>query len=98
MINDPTVGFPITSTEDKNRLNYGIFAGGGVTIKASEGFISLEVRYLHSFSKLPKVENVLAPTDPAQTNTLVQDDIYRLNHIAISIGYTLNIYMPKQLR
>lgn len=98
MTNDPSVGFTINSTDDKNRLNYGIFAGGGITIKASEGFISLEARYLHSFSKLTKPDNIILPSDPQQLNTLVQDDIYRLNHIAISVGYTLNIYMPKQLR
>ena len=98
ILNAPVVGFNTNSTDDKNRLNYGIIAGGGVTLKASEGFISLEVRYLHSLSKLVKSDNVLNPTDPAQINTGVQDDIYRLNHIAISIGYTLNVYMPKQLR
>ena len=98
LTNAPVVGFNTESTQDKNRLNYGIIAGGGVTFKASEGFISLEVRYLHSLSKLVKSDNVLNPTDAAQLNTGVQDDIYRLNHIAISLGYTLNVYMPKQLR
>ena len=96
--NAPVVGFNTISTQDKNRLNYGIIAGGGVTFKASEGFISLEVRYLHSLTKLVNSDNVLNPTDPAQLNTGVQDDIYRLNHIAISLGYTLNVYIPKQLR
>jgi hypothetical protein len=96
--NDPVVGFNSTTTEDKNRLNYGIFAGGGVTYKAGEGFVSLEVRYLYSLSKVTTAENILNPTDPTQFNSGVQDDVYRMNHIAISLGYTLNIYMPKQLR
>jgi outer membrane protein with beta-barrel domain len=96
--NDPEVGFTIKSTKDKNRMNFGAFAGGGVTYKLGEGFISLEARYLYSFTKLTKSENILNPTNPQQWNTGVQDDLYRLNHIAISVGYTRNIYLPKQLR
>jgi len=96
--NDPEVGFNLTTTSDKNRLNFGLIAGGGVAFKIGEGFVSLEGRYLHSLTKVTKPENILQPSDPAQNNTGIQDDIYRLNHIAISIGYTLNIYMPKQLR
>lgn len=96
--NDPELGSTINSTNDKNRLNFGILAGAGITYKLGEGFVSLEARYVHSLTKLQKPENILNPTDPAQLNTLVQDDIYRLNHVAISLGYTLNIYIPKQLR
>ena len=96
--NDPVVGETINNPEDKNRLNFGIIAGAGVTYKIGEGFVSLEARYLYSLTKLTKSESILNPIDPQQLTTLVQDDIYRMNHIAISLGYTLNLYMPKQLR
>jgi len=96
--NDPVVGFSVSTAEDKNRLNYGIIAGGGVTFKIGEGFFAIEARYLYSLSKLTNPQGILNPTNPQQTNTLIQDDIYRLNNIALSLGYTMNIYFPKQLR
>lgn len=98
MPNDPEVGSTINSTDDKNKLNFGVFAGGGITYKLGEGFISLETRYLYSLTNLTDPAKVLNPSDPAQIGTAVQDDIYKLNHLAISLGYTINIYLPKQLR
>lgn len=95
---NPEVGFTITSTKDHNALNFGVFAGGGVTHKLGEGFVSFEVRYLHSFTKFTKPEKVLTPSDPRQNNTGAQHDIYRLNHIAFSLGYTLNMYFPKKMK
>ncbi len=96
--NDPKVGFTVNSSDDKNSINFGILAGGGATFKIGEGFFSLEARYVYSLTKLTNPGSILNPADPSQINTLVQDDIYRLNHIAFSIGYTANIYIPKQLR
>ena len=96
--NDPEVGFTIESTKDHNAFNFGVFAGGGVTVKMGEGFVSLEARYLNSFTKFTKPEKVLMPTDPRQTNTGAQHDIYRLNHLAFSIGYTHHMYYPKKLK
>ncbi len=98
MPNDPEVGFTVNTTADKNRLNFGILAGGGATVKLDEGFVSFEVRYLYSLTNLTGSGQVLSPANAAQLNTLVQDDVYRLNHVAISLGYTRYIYIPKQLR
>lgn len=92
------VTFTVNTVDDKNRLNFAMFGGGGITYKIGEGFVSLEARYLYNFNKLQKPENIILPGDPQQINTYVQDDVYRLNHVAISIGYTANIYLPKQLR
>jgi hypothetical protein len=94
----PEVGFNINSADDKNRLNFGIFGGGGITYKIGEGFVSLEGRYLHSFTNLTIADNTLNPSDSRQINTGVQDDVYSLNYVAISLGYTLHIYVPKKLR
>ena len=96
--NDPEVGFTIISTKDHNNINFGVFAGGGVTVKMGEGFMSFEARYLNSFTKFTKAEKVLVPTDPRQINTGAQHDIYRLNHVAISIGYTRHMYYPKKMK
>ena len=57
-LGDPEVGFTINSTKDHNSLNFGVFAGGGVTHKLGEGFVSFEARYLHSFTKFTKPEKV----------------------------------------
>ncbi len=97
MLNDQDVTFQLTTTADKKPLNFGAQAGLGATYKVSEGFLSLELRYAYSFTNLTKPGNVLQPSQAAQINTLIQDDIYKLHHIAISLGYTLNIYIPKPL-
>jgi hypothetical protein len=97
-IGDPEIGFTITSTKDHNAINFGVFGGGGLTVKMGEGFFSFEARYLHSFTKFTKPEKVLTPTDPRQINTVAQHDIYRLNHIAFSLGYTLHMYFPKKMK
>lgn len=92
------VTFTVNTVDDKNRLNFAIIGGAGMTYKLGEGFISLEARYLYNFNELQKRENIILPGNPRQINTYVQDDVYRLNHVALSIGYTQNIYLPKQLR
>ena len=97
-IGDPEIGFTITSTKDHNAINFGVFGGAGLTVKVLEGFASIEARYLHSFTKFTKPEKVLTPTDSRMLNTGAQHDIYRLNHVAISVGYTFNIYFPKKLK
>ncbi len=97
MINDQDVTFQLTTTPDKKPLNFGAQAGLGTTYKVGEGFLSLELRYAYSFTNLTKPGSVLQPSQAAQINTLIQDDIYKLHHIAISLGYTLNIYIPKPL-
>lgn len=94
----PAIGESINGADDQNRLNFGVFAGGGITYKLGEGFVSLEARYQYSFTDVTQDPYVINPGNPKQLTTLVQDDIYKLNHIAISLGYTLNIYIPKQLR
>jgi outer membrane protein with beta-barrel domain len=95
-LNDPVVGFTIKDSNDHNRLNFGILAGAGITYKMGEGFIAIEGRYLYSFTKLVKPEAVLNPGSPEKFNTGSQEDIYSLNHIAISLGYTWHIYFPKK--
>lgn len=98
MPNDPEVGFTVNTTNDKNRLNFSVLAGGGATVKLDEGFLSFELRYVYGLTQVTTGKATLNPTNAAQLNTLIQDDVYRLNHIAISLGYTRYIYIPKQLR
>ena len=92
------IGFALTTTKDHNTVNFGVFAGAGITYKLGEGFISLEGRYQYSLTKFTKPEKALTPENPQQINTGAQHDIYRLNHIAISLGYTMHMYFPKKLR
>jgi len=95
---DPEIGFTIASTKDHNTVNFGAFAGAGLTVKLGEGFVSIEGRYLYSFSKFTNPEKVLTPSDARQINTGAQHDIYRLNHIAFSLGYTQHMYFPKKMK
>jgi len=95
---DPQVGFTLDSKPDHRAFNFGAFAGVGFTWKMGEGFFSLEGRYQYSFTKFTKPEYVLTPTNAEQINTGAQHDIYRLNHIAISVGYTMNMYFPKKMK
>jgi len=95
---DPEVGFALITTKDHNILNFGVFAGGGITYKMGEGFFSLEGRYQYTFTNFTKPEKVLNPTNPQSINLLAQHDLYKLNHIAFSIGYTRSMYFPKKLK
>jgi hypothetical protein len=92
------IGFALTTTNDHNLFNFGVFAGAGITYKLGEGFLSLEGRYQYNFTKFTKPEKVLTPENPEQTNMGAQHDIYKLNHIGLSIGYTKYMYFPKKLR
>ncbi|MEN8251675.1 MAG: outer membrane beta-barrel protein [Bacteroidota bacterium] len=93
-----TVTYASTTTSDNKRLGFGVFAGGGATYKLGEGFLALELRYLHSFTQPTIVDNIMQPADPRLMNTMTQPDIYYPNNFVISLGYTKNIYLPKQLR
>jgi hypothetical protein len=95
---DPQVGFTLDSKPDHRVFNFGAFAGVGITWKVGEGYFSLEGRYQYSFTKFTKPEFVLTPTNAQQINTAAQHDIYRLNHIAISVGYTKHMYFPKKMK
>ena len=53
---------------------------------------------MYNFKELQKAENIIVPNEPVLIDAMLQDDVYHLNHIAVSLGYTLNIYIPKQLR
>jgi hypothetical protein len=94
----PDVKGLIEGADDKNKVNFAAIGGLGFTYKLGEGFIYLEGRYTYALTQFTNAANVLNPVDPFQLNTGVQDDLYRLNSITVSIGYTLNIYIPKQLR
>lgn len=96
----PSVGgIAITATADRNRLNFSAIIGGGVKIKVSEGFITVEARYSQGLTRVTKANNSLSPSDPNLLfTTFYQDDGYRLNHIAVSVGYIKRFYFPKKLR
>jgi Outer membrane protein beta-barrel domain len=97
-LNDPVVGSTINDTNDHSRLNFGILAGAGITYKLGEGFLSVEGRYVYSLTNVTKSEAVLNPGNPQKFNTGNQEDLYRLNHVAISLGYTRHMYYPKKMK
>ena len=98
LIEAPEVKGLIEGANDKNKVNFAAIGGVGFSYKLGEGFIYLEGRYTYALTQFTNENKVLSPENPFQINTGVQDDLYRLNSMTLSVGYTLNIYLPKKLR
>ncbi len=86
---------------DKDRKLFNLYAVaiGGLKYKIGEGFLNLQVRYSYGIFQSTKKESALAPDDPNLLWDLNESsDGFRMQDLAVSLGYTIHFYVPKKLR
>ena len=81
----------------RNKFNSSFFLGGGVKYKAGLDYFFLDLRY--SFG----IKNVANPDSRFNTSTIALpypyvDDDFRIDNLAISIGYIHPFYKPRKLQ
>ncbi|MBX2966678.1 MAG: hypothetical protein KF845_11060 [Cyclobacteriaceae bacterium] len=84
-------------TSFRNKINQSFFVGGGVRIKTGLDYVFADLRY--SFG----LTNVVVPTSTygGQTPAIEfghVDDYFRIDNLALSVGYVHPIYNPRKLK
>ncbi|MCU0398345.1 MAG: outer membrane beta-barrel protein [Cyclobacteriaceae bacterium] len=81
----------------RNKLNRSFFIGGGVRYKIGLDFVFADLRYSTGLTNL-----VVPPTTYASTGPMIEyghaDDYFRLNNLALSVGYVKPLYKPRKLK
>lgn len=84
--------------ENRNQLNYWVFAGGGLKYKLNKSYFFLDLRYNMGINRY------LASSDNRFTQPnhnwvyMYQDSDFRLNCLMISVGYARSLYNPKKVQ
>jgi len=83
--------------ENRNRLNYWIFAGTGTKYKLNKGYFYLDARYNIGLNLyLGSTENRFRQ-DNHNWVYMYQDSDFRVNSFMISFGYVRSFYNPKRI-
>jgi len=84
----------------RNALNRSLVIGGGVKYKLSRDFVFADLRYMAGLSNFTKSStnfyNEADLFDPSITNYQYVSDFFRLDNLAISIGYIHPLYNPRK--
>ena len=90
-------------TYKRNRLNHSLVFGGGVRYKVGKDFVFADVRYMAGLSNLTNEEtNYYADgsfdlaKDATQTRWV--GDYFRLDNLAISVGFVKPLYDPRKIK
>jgi hypothetical protein len=90
-------------TYKRNRLNRSLVFGGGVRYKVGKDFVFADVRYMAGLSNLTNEEtNYYADgsfdltKDATQTRWV--SDYFRLDNLAISVGFVKPLYDPRKIK
>ncbi len=88
----------VSSLEDRNQINFNAVLGGGIKLKAGEGYVTAEIRAGYMITKLTKDSNSLTPTADSDLVHGLWEwyDSFKQHYAAFTIGYTKNIYKPKK--
>jgi len=90
-------GPDIVITSMRNRFNRSLVLGGGVKYKVGKYFIIGEVRYMAGLSNVTKsVYAVNGQMAPAVVQYGYASPFYRLDNLAISIGFVSPLYDPRK--
>jgi hypothetical protein len=81
----------------RNKFNMSFFVGGGVKYKAGLDYFYLDLRYAFG------MKNVANPDTRYNTSTLglpypYVDDDFRIDNLALSVGYVHPFYKPRKLQ
>lgn len=90
-------------TYKRNRLNHSLVFGGGVRYKVGKDFIFADVRYMSGLSNLTNEETNYygdGTFDLAidATRTRWISDYFRLDNLAISVGFVKPLYDPRKIK
>lgn len=88
-------GTDLSFKDQRNQFNFSIFAGGGVKYKWSLDYIFAELRY--SFGMKNIVNNETIYDSEAFERFGLVDDYFRLDNLALSVGYVRPLYKPRKL-
>lgn len=86
----------LTLTDQRNRLNYSFFVGGGVKYKWKLDFLFAELRYSFGMTNVVKEENIFS--SGAMQEYGHADDYFRLDNLSVSVGYIRPLYKPRKLK
>lgn len=90
-------------TYKRNFFNRSLVFGGGTLIKIGKDFISVDVRYMPGLSNVTnlKYNNYSSKDrnelDPWTTQFASIGDIFRVNNMALMIGYVRPLYNPRRV-
>lgn len=94
----------------RNKLNHSVILGAGIKYKVGLDFVFAELRYSAGLKNVVNIENVYGNTDYDQTSSEhVEsitpaaayghvDDLFRLDNIAITVGFLRPLYKPRELK
>lgn len=90
-------------TYKRNRLNHSLVFGGGVRYKVGKDFIFADVRYMSGLSNLTNEETNYygdgtfdLTIDATRTRWI--SDYFRLDNLAISVGFVKPLYDPRKIK
>lgn len=86
----------LTLTDQRNRLNYSFFVGGGVKYKWRLDFFFAELRYSFGMTNVVKEGNIFS--SQAMQEYGHADDYFRLDNLSLSIGYIHPLYKPRKVK
>ena len=84
--------------DNRNQLNYWVFAGGGLKYKLNRGYFFLDLRYHVGLNKYLVDPGKRFAQENHNWVYMYQDSDFRLNSFMISIGYARSFYNPKRIQ
>jgi opacity protein-like surface antigen len=81
----------------RQRLNSSFLLGGGMKYKYKLDFFFIDLRYSFGMKNVAKAENRFANYSGGLPSPYVDDD-FRMDNLAISIGYIRPFYKPRKLK
>ncbi len=87
--------YDLLSNEERNRINFSGFVGGGVKLRTQTHFITIEGRYEVGLLNYVNPDNRFNSNETVYGLSYVSDDL-SLGFLSITVGYTRSIYNPKK--
>ena len=100
----------IDATNKRNRINQSVLFGGGIKYKLGLDYLFVDLRYSFGLKNIVRPDALYADysNDPISTDFIKSlevishyahvDDYYRIDSIAISVGFVRPIYKPRELK
>jgi len=102
IINNQVTAIPAESptlkfTEYRNQFNQSVFFGGGVRYKIGLDYVFADLRYSVGLSNVVKATSTYGFDGPMIEWGHV-DDYFRMDNLAVSVGYVKPIYKPSKVK
>jgi hypothetical protein len=86
-------GVPLDMKVNRNTTNYWLTGGAGIKYKVTKGNLFIDVKYNHGLRLINNQSNRYNNPELLYQYYYIDDD-FKLNDLAISIGYTRHFYNP----